>query len=86
MWWISHFEDLSNIQNLDFLAETVKDFQEDGAFNDAFNEPFTMSALQNSIKSLKVGKSGGPDDLLAEMIINTANGFQAYCFHYSIRF
>ena len=30
--------------------------------------------LQNSIKSLKLGKSGGPDGLVADMIINTTNG------------
>ena len=71
--WISHFKDLLNIPNLGNLAETVDNFREDGVFNDAFNEPFTMSELQNSIKSLKVGKSGGPDGLLAEMITNTAN-------------
>ena len=62
-----------SIPNLGNLAETVDDFREDGVFNDAFNEPFTMSELHNSIKSLKVGKSGGPDGLLAEMITNTAN-------------
>ena len=50
--WISHFKDLLNIPNLGILAETVYGFREDGAFNDAFNEPFTMSELQSSIKSL----------------------------------
>ena len=39
-----------------------------------FNEEFTMSELQSSTKSLKLGNSGGPDGLVAEMIINTTNG------------
>ena len=75
--WISHFKDLLNIPNLGILAETVDDFREDGAFDNAFNEPFTMSELQNNIKSLNVGKSGGPDGLLAEMITNIANGISS---------
>lgn len=72
--WIGHFKQLLSIPNLDSLAEHVDEFREDGALNDALNEPFTMSDLQNRIKSLKVGKSGGLDGLLAEMIINTVNG------------
>ena len=59
---------------MDYLTEHFDEYREDGAFNDMFNEEFTMSELQNSIKSLKLGKSGGLDGLVAEMIINTTNG------------
>ena len=72
--WISHFKNLLCIPNLDYLTESIDDYREDGAFNDIFNQEFTMSELQNSIKCLKLGKSGGPDGLVAEMIINTTNG------------
>ena len=71
--WISHFKNLLCIPNLDYLTESIDEYREDGAFNDMFNEELTMSELQNSIKSLKLGKSGGPDGLVAEMIINTTN-------------
>ena len=72
--WISHFKNLLCIPNLDYLTESIDDYRKDGAFNDIFNQEFTMSELQNSIKCLKLGKSGGPDGLVAEMIINTTNG------------
>ena len=72
--WISRFKNLLCIPNLDYLTESIEEHRADGAFNDMFNEEFTMSELQNSIKSLKLGKSGGPDGLVAGMIINTTNG------------
>ena len=71
---ISHFKNLLCIPNLDYLTEIIEEYREDGAFNDMFNAEFTMSELQNSMKSLKLGKSGCPDGLVAEMNINTTNG------------
>ena len=59
---------------MDYLTESIYEYIQDGAFNDMFNEEFTMSELQNSIKSMKLGKSGDQDGLVAEMIINTTNG------------
>ena len=76
--WISHFKNLLCIPNLDYLTENIKEYREDGAFNDMFNEEFTISELQNSKNSLKLGKSGGPDGLVAEMLINTINGISTF--------
>ena len=53
--WIRHFKNLLCIRNLDHLTESIDEYR-DGAFNDMFNEEFTMSELQNSIKSLTLGK------------------------------
>ena len=71
--WINHFTKLLYVPNLGNLTDNVNNFEEGGRYNDVFNVPFTMSELRNSIKNLKLGKSGGPDGLLAEMIINTIN-------------
>ena len=38
-----------------------------------FNAPFTMSEFRESIRSLKLTKTSGPDGPLAEMIKNTVN-------------
>ena len=54
---------------MDYLTESIDEYGEDGAFNDMLNEEFTMSELQNSIKSLKLGKSGGLDGLVAEILL-----------------
>ena len=72
--WISHFKNLLCIPNLDYLTESIEEYREDSAFNDMFNDELTMSELQNSKNSLKLGKSGGPDGLVAEIIIHTSNG------------
>ncbi|MEW8544973.1 MAG: reverse transcriptase family protein [Candidatus Thiodiazotropha sp.] len=71
--WVSHFKELLYVEDIGNLLEYVHGYSEDGLYNDTFNAPFTMSEMRISIKSLKLGKAGGPDGIASEMLINTIN-------------
>ena len=71
--WLSHFKELLYNQHKTNVQDTNFDFHEDGPFNDYFNAPFSLSELRENIKNLKLGKAGGPNGLIAEMIKHTAN-------------
>ncbi|MEW8484144.1 MAG: hypothetical protein AB2705_03130 [Candidatus Thiodiazotropha sp.] len=45
----------------------------DSNVNDIFNMLFTEYELYKSIKTLKLGRSGGPDGIVAEMITETVS-------------
>ena len=50
------------------FSERIQGFDNDGPYDEYFNAPFTMAELLVSIKNLKLGKSSGPDGIIAEMI------------------
>ena len=55
------------------MNEIVLEYDQDGEFIDTLNAPFTMPELRCSIRDLKLGKSGGPDGIVPEMITHTTN-------------
>ena len=71
--WVNHFKQLLFIQNIGNLKDIVLEYDQDGEFNETFNAPFTMTELRCSIKDIKLGKSGGPDGIVPEMITHTTN-------------
>ena len=71
--WVNHFKQLLFIENLGNLKEIVLDYDQDGEFNDTFNAPCTTTELQCSIRDVMLGKSGGPDGIVPEMITHTTN-------------
>ena len=66
--WVSHFKTLLYSEQAEHFSEHLHDFNDDGPYNEYFNAPFTMTELLLSIKNLKLGKSSGPDGIIAEMI------------------
>lgn len=65
----AYFTELLHFENFGNLHENIYEYSCDGFYNDTFNDPFTMSELRISIKKLKVGKAGGPDGIISEMLI-----------------
>ena len=80
--WVSYFKELLYIPHDGSLAENIDEFREDGPFNDIFNASFTMTELG---LSMKLGKSGGPDGSIAEIIVNTINAISVVLLPFSNR-
>ena len=66
--WFDHFKKLLCNEQAEHFRERLKDFSIDGPYDEYFNAPFTVAELLLSIKNLKLGKSSGPDGILAEMM------------------
>ena len=71
--WVNHFKQLLFIEGLGNLKDSILEYNQEGEFSDTFNAPFSMSELRCSIRELKLGKSGGPDGIIPELITNTMN-------------
>ena len=68
--WYNHFKNLlysNNVEEINRIEEINEPVE---PINDAdiLNKPFTMAELTASINDLKLGKSGGPDGILPEML------------------
>lgn len=71
--WVNHFKSLLFKFKEDCVnLQTELDINNvDNNVNDIFTMPFTKYELYKSIKTLKHGRSGGPDGMVAEMITET---------------
>ncbi|MEW8544944.1 MAG: reverse transcriptase family protein [Candidatus Thiodiazotropha sp.] len=76
--WFNHFKTLlydggivGRLENLD--NNNNNNNNDDSLLDDYFNEPFSMDELTSSVNKLKLGKAGGPDGILSEMIKSTCS-------------
>ena len=71
--WVEHFKKLLYLENLGDLRDNIQEYSQNGTYDDVFNTPFHISEIRKSIRNLKLGKSGGLDGIVPEMVINTMN-------------
>ena len=65
--WFNHFKSLLyNDNNENIALENL--MQNYNAVDNLFNDPFMLQELEESVKSLKLGKSTGPSRIISETI------------------